>query len=143
VAEESPFTINVPVDLRDMHPDISGGEISCSVMDDQKSPVAGGSARFSIDPKTRSFNHTVPVITHLISGKAPQDARNYECRLTLADNSDGMRPKQPGSEAAQGDPRFEPAAGAPFSPIVNGPVPPALPSISAPAKPIKNTGAVR
>ena len=85
VAQDVPFTIQVPVDLRDMHPDILTGEISCQVMDGQDTPMAGGTAHITIDRHTRSFNSTVPVSAQLVDGRSPLDARNYKCVRYLKD----------------------------------------------------------
>jgi hypothetical protein len=50
VAQDAPFTIQVPVDLRDMHPDIRAGEIVCQVEDGQGATVARGTTQFDMDP---------------------------------------------------------------------------------------------
>lgn len=138
-AEDAPFTIQVPVDLRDMHPDIQGGNISCQVLDAQDTPMAGGTVQFSIDRNTRSFNRTVPVSARLADGRSPQDARSYQCMLSLLDReSESGRPLRPGTPGVQGNPKFEAAPGAPFTPVVSGPISSSLPRALAPKKPIIN-----
>ena len=138
VAQDVPFTIQGPVDLRDMHPDILTGEISCQVMDGQDTPMAGGTAHITIDRHTRSFNSTVPVSAQLVDGRSPLDARNYKCVLYLKDYRGGVS-LQPGTPSAQGNTKFEPASGAPFTPVVSGPIPSSLPGIQAPVNPVKGT----
>lgn len=135
--QQAPFTIQVPVSLRDIHPDIQGGEIACQVKDAQGVPIAGGTVRFGIDRSTRSFGATVPVAAQMVSGRSPSDARTYECALSLIDSVSG-RQRQPGSQVAQGDPKLEPAPGTPFTPLVSGPIPSSLPSVPSSQRPIRS-----
>jgi|SRR3972149_8691297 len=134
VAQDAPFTIQVPVELRDMHPDIREGEISCGVEDGQGDFVARGAGKFSIDPNTRSFNAAVPVSARLDSGKSPLDARKYLCVLWLVDSASGVK-----SLTSAGNPKFETVPGTPFTPFVSGPIPSSLPGIQAPVNPVKGT----
>ena len=135
-AEDAPFTIRVPVELRDVHPDVQGGEINCQVEDAQGLPVAGGTVPFSIDRKTRTFNATVPVSARLASGRSPTDARNYQCTLWLNDGNTRSLAYAPG---AQSNAKFEASPGTPFTPIVRGPISSSVPGVTAPTKPVKGT----
>lgn len=136
-AQEAPFTIQVPVELRDMHPDIQGGTVYCYIHDAQSTPVAGGGVQFSLDRNTRSFNQTLPVRTQLADGRSPADARTYECVLSLADFSDGTT-SRPAAQGSARNVKFEAAPGTPFTPIVTGSIPSAtLPAVQ-PRTPIRD-----
>lgn len=101
VPANAPFQFQVPVDIRDLSPDIMGAEIKCVVMATEmmptgfggsnlqptQVPVASGSAVVQItDATLRGINQTVHVDAVPLNEQTTQyipDANSYECALAL------------------------------------------------------------
>jgi len=133
------YTFQVPVDLRDMHPDIRPSAIACQINDAQGGSLGNGGSEFQIDPQTRSFNGTVSVSVQLLAGKSPLDAVTYQCVLVLADQSTGAtwRADQGGLGNSTAGTKFQPADGAVFTPGVSGPMQPQQSGFMTPRKAVK------
>ena len=132
------YTFKVPVDLRDMYPEIQTSGIACRIKSPQGESLGEGMTEFQIDSQTRSFNSTVSVTVELLAGKSPLDASTYQCALVLADRSTGQtwRADQVGVGLGGNAPgaNLRPADGAVFTPAVGGPMPPQQPILGAPRK---------
>ena len=116
------YTFQVPVDLRDMHPDIRPSAIACQINDAQGGSLGNGGSEFQIDPQTRSFNGTVSVSVQL-----------------LADQSTGAtwRADQGGLGNSTAGTKFQPADGPVFTPGVSGPMQPQQSGFMTPRKAVK------
>lgn len=83
----APFQFGVPVNIRDLHPDILGVEVKCVVTTAQGAKVASGSTQVEITNGTlRGINQTVLVSAEYLDEQSQflsLNALSYECGMAL------------------------------------------------------------
>lgn len=135
-----PFWINVPLELNDMHPDVTGGRVTCEIKGAGDVLVATGAAGFSIDTVTRSTMLTPSVPLNLVAGKAIPDGHTYACTLWL---TDGEKQLAVAASGAQPSPKFDVVPGKPFNTTISGVIASSMKTMPTNNKTIKNPGVVR
>ena len=83
-AEKAPFTLQVPVELNNLHPDIKQVLVQCGIHNDKSSGslvAMGDSAPKSVG-KNRNLKTTFTVNTELFQKADPATATNYRCQLS-------------------------------------------------------------
>lgn len=78
------FILNVPVNINNLPPDITELRVVCGVETEPFTYMAKGFTVITI-PSSGSYNDTVRVETHFVSGMARAIASSYRCQLWASD----------------------------------------------------------
>lgn len=125
------FTIEVPVELRDLHPGFTRGQVSCAVYTPGVAPAYGAPMGngVSAPPFTitaGSYSGVVTVVFNARGGRDPAQATEYSCALQL--NAFGSTDTlfDAGTIMAERSPYYRvearPRTGAPLTVTVRGPI---------------------
>ena len=90
------FTFEVPVDVSNLHPDITRATISCTAV---RYPTTGGfgggvivgrSMDYNLTLTDRAYRGTITVEANAIAAHRPGEANGYECGLYFTTARDGL-----------------------------------------------------
>ncbi len=114
-AQQAPFTFDVGVDVREMHPQVTDLHIRCAVYG-EKQGVSIGKGEVMQKLVERRFEGTIAVPVTMQSGYRPEAAQRYACRLRLIlANGAPQRPANNASTIA-----LRPLPGADYTPLIEG-----------------------
>ena len=83
-AEKAPFTLQVPVDLKNLNPEIKQVLVQCGIHNNKASPsiVAFGDSKPKSVDKNRNLKTVFVVNTEIFQKADPTKATSYRCQLS-------------------------------------------------------------